>query len=373
MITIWFTHRSTQLGLLLGALLLCVLAWLGPVDIQASDYATDGILKAGGFFALLRFLNATISVLQELSINFPVTLAIGQVLDPVNDLVEFASEAMKYATISFILQRLIIEIVSTTFFNLLLTVATALWGFSLFSLSVAKQQLLGKVLLSLIFVRFSIVVLMLSVTLFNHTFTEPLAQQAVSEVENVSAKFSQQRERLTDIPPELQQRIETDLEKLTEQRQQAMQTLAQTRGKIAELRYQMTQLSQQINERKAQQSVIERFTDDTPYADLAKQRDDLQQQLNVLQQQRDNQTEQLDAIEERYKAAENQLYAPADSRWLKYSSNPKAAWDDISDSTTKLVDNVLTALTIFLFQLVLLPLLFLYLIIKAFRRVWLNR
>jgi len=88
-------------------------------------------------FATARVLNAAISIVQdsEISVELPIgegTLALGEALDPINDLIERFSWVMLASTTSIAIQKVFMEMLTTggfvTFFNaiFLLTLA-AIW------------------------------------------------------------------------------------------------------------------------------------------------------------------------------------------------------------------------------------------------------
>jgi hypothetical protein len=95
--------RRAILPLLLLVLVAC--AWFAPLDAPAGDRVDAGLKRALVSFATARALNGAISVAQgtELSLQ-PVgvgaTFAPGQLLDPVNDLVERFSDLMLGASVS---------------------------------------------------------------------------------------------------------------------------------------------------------------------------------------------------------------------------------------------------------------------------------
>ncbi|THF62042.1 hypothetical protein [Pseudothauera rhizosphaerae] len=102
-------------ALLVAALLVvALLAWLRPLDGLAERYADAGLKRAVATFATARALNAVISVVQGTEVSggvvVGVTLAPGQVLDPLNDLVEQFSSLMLAASIAFGAQLLLMKI-----------------------------------------------------------------------------------------------------------------------------------------------------------------------------------------------------------------------------------------------------------------------
>ena len=83
--------KRISVTLLLAALV--AFSWFSPLDIVATQQVDAGLKRALVSFATARTLNAVISVAQgtEVAIQplgFGVNLAPGQVLDPINDLVE---------------------------------------------------------------------------------------------------------------------------------------------------------------------------------------------------------------------------------------------------------------------------------------------
>ena len=89
--------RRTLLLLALLALLLGT--WLAPLDKPAMQQVDAGLKRALVSFAAARALNSVISVAQGTEVSVEplgvgVTLTPGQLLDPVNDLVEQFSNLM---------------------------------------------------------------------------------------------------------------------------------------------------------------------------------------------------------------------------------------------------------------------------------------
>lgn len=112
--------------LAMAAVIAC--SWFVPLDTPASERVDAGLKRALASFATARALNAVISVAQgtELSaqpLGVGVNVAPGQVLDPVNDMVEQFSNLMLAASVSFGVQKMLIGIGGYWLVSLLLTVA----------------------------------------------------------------------------------------------------------------------------------------------------------------------------------------------------------------------------------------------------------
>ena len=74
-------------------------AWLAPLDAPATEQVEAGLKRALISFAAARALNGVISVAQGTEVSVQplgvgVTLAPGQLLDPINDLIEQFSNLM---------------------------------------------------------------------------------------------------------------------------------------------------------------------------------------------------------------------------------------------------------------------------------------
>lgn len=143
------------------ALALVVLAWTGPLDRLAEDQAQAGLKRALATFAAARALNGVISVAQGTEVavepgGVGVTFAPGQVLDPVNDLIEQFSAMMLTASVSFGVQNALIAIGGYWVVSLLLTLVVLMWLLWPWLRQQPAPNLLGRILVLLLLVRFAV-------------------------------------------------------------------------------------------------------------------------------------------------------------------------------------------------------------------------
>lgn len=157
-------QTSSKMDALRRQLLLALLAvavacaWLKPLDDMAGAQAQAGFKRAVASFATARALNAVISVVQgtEFSVQplgVGVTLTPGQMLDPLNDLVERFSDLMLMASVAFGVQLLLLEIGVHWVMSLLLSLAAVAWAWQYWQRK-RSPVLLGRVLVALLLVRF---------------------------------------------------------------------------------------------------------------------------------------------------------------------------------------------------------------------------
>jgi len=112
------------------AIVMAIAAVRGDIDNSARDYAQEALTRALVTFAVARTLNGLISTAQgtELSLEpggIGVNFSIGEILDPINDLIERFSSVMLVASSSLGLQNLFLAISAWWGIDLLLVVTAA--------------------------------------------------------------------------------------------------------------------------------------------------------------------------------------------------------------------------------------------------------
>lgn len=130
------------------------------VNESAKDVIDRSFNQALIVFGSAKALNAVISLAQGTEINLPfVVVAIGEVLDPINDLVEQFSLIMLASLVSLGIQKILLNFVSNDFFNLTFIISILVFNIFLFlkfkNIESIKNMAL-KLTLILLFLRFSI-------------------------------------------------------------------------------------------------------------------------------------------------------------------------------------------------------------------------
>jgi len=150
--------RQVILAVLVAGLVAC--SWLAPLDSTATQQADAGLKRALLSFATARALNAAISVAQGTEIavqpgGMGVVLSPGQVLDPVNDLVEQFSNVMLAASVAFGVQKMLISMAGYWLISLLISGAALCWAWFHFHQQVLPAWL-ARTLVVLLMVRFAV-------------------------------------------------------------------------------------------------------------------------------------------------------------------------------------------------------------------------
>jgi hypothetical protein len=162
-------HRWTFIGLLL----ICILLALTPFEEKINTQLTHLLTVTLSVYAVARGLNAVVSMAQgtELSIEplgVGVTLAPGEILDPLNDLIEQVSTVLLIASASIGMQKIVVAMGDINIFRWFIIALSLL---SLASLLVKKppkktQSILIKMVLFATLLRCVVPIMVL---VSNHT------------------------------------------------------------------------------------------------------------------------------------------------------------------------------------------------------------
>ena len=174
---------------------IAVVAIGGWLDTKGSDYTEDTFNRALVAFGIAKGLNGVISVAQGTEValqpaGIGVNFTPGEILDPINDLIEQFSWIMLASTASLGVQRILLNISVWPWFSgfvvlLLIMVAVTYWYKPLQQAS--WRPLLYKTMLVFVFLRFSVPLIAIGSELVYSKF---LAEQY--------AESSQQLEKTTE-------------------------------------------------------------------------------------------------------------------------------------------------------------------------------
>ena len=152
------SFTKSHWALLIVLLGLVGLSWAGTLDTISSDYVNASILDAGIIYGTARGINALVSALQGTELDlWLVTFSVGELLDPVNDMIERFSGVMTFAITSLVIQKLLLAIVSDALFSAVLTVLGVAALVSLFFRPAYFNGLL-RTFLVVAFLRFSLAI-----------------------------------------------------------------------------------------------------------------------------------------------------------------------------------------------------------------------
>lgn len=171
----------------------------GTTDSVSQQYAEQALTRALATFTVARTLNGVISVAQGTEVavepgGVGVILTPGQVLDPVNDLIERFSSVMLVAASSLGLQLVLLKITSSWVLTALLIAALGVWLVTVWSQSMQDNKYVALALrfsMMLIFVRFAIPVVIICTNFLFSTFLQADQESATAALEGTSARIEE--------------------------------------------------------------------------------------------------------------------------------------------------------------------------------------
>jgi len=149
-----------KLFIVLFSLLVVGVAFTYILDIKGKELVDDSFSQAVIVFGSAKALNAVISLAQGTELDLPfLTIAIGEVLDPINDLIEQFSLVMLASITSLGIQKILMNFVTSGFYNIVLACSlfiVNIWLFFRFSKDEKSRILFFKLTVILIFLRFAV-------------------------------------------------------------------------------------------------------------------------------------------------------------------------------------------------------------------------
>lgn len=191
--------KKSLLGIII--LLLLTLNYLPQTQKVTHNYLDASLERAVTSFAIAKGLNALISVAQGTEIaatpaGMGVNFAIGELLDPVNDMVERFSWVMLASTVSLGIQKVIVSIVGTPLMQALFSLLAFLFFYALIRghRFMATQTL--RLFLFFLILRFSMPLIALGNEMIYQNFLAADYRQSVAQLQETqnSVETIQQQE-----------------------------------------------------------------------------------------------------------------------------------------------------------------------------------
>ena len=191
-------QRSKHRFLLIFTLLILMFLSSLPVTQKIStDYVDASLNRALASFAIAKGLNSVISVAQGTELaatpaGVGVNIAVGELLDPINDMIERFSWMMLAASVSLGIQKILLAVTATPIMKGLFIVLALLFTYFSFKRD-TKASLTLRVLLIILILRFS----MPLVALANNIFYESFQKETYTEASQSLNKAQTHAKALT--------------------------------------------------------------------------------------------------------------------------------------------------------------------------------
>ncbi|MAT91967.1 MAG: hypothetical protein CME59_05155 [Halioglobus sp.] len=361
---------------LLAIVALPLLGWLGTLDRYSAEQVDHSIATAGVIYGTARGINALVSLLQGTELNIPfLTFTIGEVLDPVNDLIERFSEVILIALGSLALQKILLAVVSDTLFNIALSIAAAATALALLP---GRTNLLSQVLrgfLLIAFLRFSLGLVVLANGWVDATFLDAADQRRHRAMEKFQGEL-----REIDSLSRTQARAQAGLEDAAQEQRSLQAQLDQLQQEIAQLDVTVDAAKSELAARQAAAGGLCRLSALAPTCpeDVAHARSALAVQQRERQALRDRAQalrDSLATLDDTVACLEKRGRGESCGLWDSLPSPPDAEQmrqklNEINDDLSDFAENSINLLVSLLLKTVAIPLLFIYLVYRVVSSMW---
>lgn len=355
-----------------------LLGWSGFLDTFSTQQVNGSISSAGLIYGTARGINALVSLLQGTEFSLPFfTFSVGEVLDPVNDLIERFSQVILVALGSLALQKILLAVVSDALFNVLLSLAALCTAASLFLWRPALTSTWLRLFLSIAFLRFSLGVVVLANGWVDARFLHAADERRhaameefrgeLREIDTLSQKRAEAEEGIAALSRDIQQREETlrqttrSIDELDAQINAAQSTLGRLAGEAGVV-CQLTTLDATcpenvINARKALQA-------------LQARRAEVGDSASATQRAIDELRERKDCLEKRAQGENCSIWEAIPKAPDKEALSRR--FTEINENLSDFAENSINLLVSLLLKTIVIPLVFIYLLLMLMRKQWAN-
>ena len=334
---------------------LLIVSWWGAVDNLAAYVNGESIKDAAIIYGVARSINGVISLIQSAEIGAIVgSVRPGELLDPMNDLIERFSSVMAWSLSSLVLQKVLLSVFSSYSFKVIFTVCCALmfilkW-LPLSAHFVARAWSLFLIVASL---RFSIAIVCALTAAVDQGFIQKIEQASLQTVQTFNSEISV---GINDVAA-----IDED----TKQEQAALQikldeinkTVTLTNADIATLSEQLDTLPK----RSLLDLVKGKKKNETTQA--------IEDQITTKERELDRLQVQLTSIEKKLECIVIKQSGGSCEGNLSKLKNMFSAekLSEISQKINQTIDDLITVLVSLVLTTIIIPLTFLYLSYRLFK------
>lgn len=369
------SHADTVLHprwVLIATVGIIALAWSGILDGLSTQYIDNALIGSGAIYATARGINALVSVLQGTEMNaFLLTFTVGELLDPINDLIERFSGVMMLALGSLALQKILLEVVSDTTFNILLSILGAGVIVTSFISPGGVYRLAAKFFIITVIIRFSFAAVILANSWADSVFIERniterhAAMQVFHDELGVVGARAGIETGLTGEIREVEQNISLNQRAQDDEKQRLYLNLvrieeAEAKLKAVDKRTWLEKLRGDTTiEIEEQKNKIKKLDAEIEGSEFT---------LTALEESREALEEQLTCLEKRSKGDTCSLFESVHRTAQAF--NLKSQIDALVEQVDDFASNIINLLMALILKSVILPLLFLYALVKSSRYVF---
>jgi len=341
-------------------------SWSKLLDHPAENYIDDSIKNAGLIYASSRAINAAVSVAQSANLGIGVSVTVGELLDPINDLIERFSAAMEIAITSLAMQKVLLLSVQHDIFNITLTIAGALFLLSLFTGKYPK--LFFKVFTILFVIRISLVLILLANFGVDKLFLDEEIKAGQKNIESFQQEASAFAGTISNSEVDRMPNILEQLSITKEKTKTLQQKIKSLESDIANLETAMSQTKE-----KRSWWDLDLWTNDPETLRLKKETETAEAAIEEKQSQVEAANVEINTLKENLSCFEKHNQGETCSwseKWQKITSKFDLSVVQASYAMNEKIDKVLSLMALVIIKSIIFPLLFWLLIYKLAKSVW---
>lgn len=360
-------------------LLLILISTAGLLDSPSNDYVDSALVRSTLAYAAARGLNGVVSVLQSTTFSISMlggmSVTGGEILDPVNDLVEQYSTLMKFSIGSLVVQKILLEIVSHGFFKFLTAVSGLLLIGSLLSKGAPNLLFLIRAFLFTLFLRFILVMVVMLNGVVSYYFIQEKTDSDVAAL-NVIAEDFEENVQVNDDQQSIRDVARSTLSDLQSRRDDLVEQIEDLQPELDEVVQRLDDAEEVLSNLRANRGLFERFTSSTPEIDAALQEiERIETELESMEVQIAPLRNELDDVEDQIVWNENVIAGRPNtiSERVGQQWNSMVSVADVTNIKNRIEQSsmqIIAVMSLFVFETLILPLLFLFLLSKGLSAIW---
>lgn len=210
---------------------------LNLADEKAHQLINQAMLSAAGSYTIARTLDAAISTLQSSEVSAGVfSIDIGQVLNPVSDLINKFSDIMVMSFTSLSLQKVLLLMLSSTAANVIFALFAAAYLLTMWAGWAQQWRSLAQRLFHIMAIgRFLVLLAVLSSQCIDWWFINPQIEQYQQRVAALAHESEQSSYPVTAAEEKTEHSFLSFLQQLQQQWEQLTHDVAAQKDKLAQL------------------------------------------------------------------------------------------------------------------------------------------
>jgi len=190
---------------------LLIISWWGALDSLASRVNGESIQNAAVIYGVARSINGVISLIQSAEIGAIVgSVHPGELLDPMNDLIERFSSVMTWSLSSLVLQKILLTIFSSLSFKVVFTMLCLVVILS--NKITRSRKFINGLWMAFIIaasLRFSIAVVCGLTAVLDYSFLQKIQDTSLKTVQTFNSEISAGIKEIAFLEADINQEVDS--------------------------------------------------------------------------------------------------------------------------------------------------------------------